>query len=148
MKLTKRPPTSLSPFVTMGDDFNQLFQGFFRPLAQSEFPNAILPAVNVDEKQDKFIFSAELPGFDKEDIQVKMQNGILTLEAEHNAESKKEAEGNILNERRYESYFRSFNFGKNIAENDITASYKNGILKLDIPKLNTESKEQTRISIE
>ncbi len=148
MKLTKLSPNSLSPFVTMGDDFNQLFQGFFRPMAQSDFPNARLPAVNVDEKEDRFLLNAELPGFNKEDIHVKMQNGVLTIEAEHKEETKKEEQGNILNERRYESYSRTLNFGKNIDENDVSASYKNGILKLDIPKLRVENKEHKRINIE
>ena len=148
MKLTKRTPTSLSPFVSMDDDFNNLFQGFFRPMSQSDLPSARMPAVNVDEKDDRYLFSAELPGFNKEDIQVKIQNGILTINAEHKEETKKEEEGNILNERRYESFSRSLNFGKNVAENDVTASYKKGILKLDIPKLKIESREHTHINIE
>ncbi len=148
MSLIKRDRQSLSPFSFADDDFNNLFQGFFRPITDMESSGKRLPAVNIDEKKDRYLVSAELPGFDKSDINVSIQDGLLTINAEHNEETKKEEEGNILNERRHESFYRTLNLGRNIAENDVSASYDKGILKMTLLKHEPESNQRNNINIE
>ena len=94
-----------------------------------------LPDFKADivDKGDKFVLEAELPGFDKKDININVDDNRLTITAEH-SESKEESKDNyIRKERRYGSFARSFDVS-NIKTEDIKADYKNGMLVLDLPK--------------
>lgn len=94
-----------------------------------------LPDFKADivDKGDKFVLEAELPGFDKKDININVDDNRLTITAEH-SESKEESKDNyIRKERRYGSFTRSFDVS-NIKTEDIKADYKNGMLVLDLPK--------------
>ena len=78
------------------DDFDNLFQGFFRPI---NYPSAFgkgehLPAVDIEEKEDCYLLMADLPGFNKDEISVSFHDGQLSIRAEHTEESeKKQKEG-------------------------------------------------------
>ena len=94
-----------------------------------------LPDFKADivDKGDKYVLEAELPGFDKKDININVDDNRLTITAEH-SESKEESKDNyIRKERRYGSFTRSFDVS-NIKTEDIKADYKNGMLVLDLPK--------------
>ena len=94
-----------------------------------------LPDFKADivDKGDKFVLEAELPGFDKKDININVDDNRLTITAEH-SESKEESKDNyIRKERRYGSFTRSFDVSI-IKTEDIKADYKNGMLVLDLPK--------------
>ncbi len=147
MSLIKHEPTQHSPLSALNTNFDNLVQGFFQPVAQSEYSGKMMPAVNIDEKDDRFVVSAELPGFDKDDIEVKFNNGVLAIKAVHNEETKREESGNVLNERHYQSFYRSFNFGNNVAENDVLAKYEKGVLNLSIPKMQTETNKSILVDI-
>ncbi len=147
MNIEKRKSTFPS---LLGDEFDNLFQGFFRPVAGSDFLTKAtkLPAVDVEETKDNFVLMADMPGFDKEDIHVSFHDGQLTIKAEHKEESEKQEKGEqVLKERRYGSYYRTLHFGNNIAEHDISASYKNGVLELTLPKLGPAAPTARKIEI-
>jgi len=147
MKLTKHKSMFPSLF---DDDMGNLFQGFFRPVFQSSLSadNTHMPAVDIDETETEYFVMAELPGFNKEDIEVSFQDGNLTIKAEHNEEvENKKKEGSIIKERRYGRFFRSFNFGNHISENDTLAKYENGVLELTIPKSEKTVDTANKISI-
>ncbi|MDI9475321.1 MAG: Hsp20/alpha crystallin family protein [Candidatus Alkaliphilus sp. MAG34] len=94
-----------------------------------------LPDFRTDivDKGDKFVLEAELPGFDKKDINISVDDNRLTITAEH-SESKEESKDNyIRKERRYGSFARSFDVS-NIKTEDIKADYENGVLTLNLPK--------------
>ena len=87
-------------------------------------------------------------GVDKKDIHVHVKDGVLTLEAETNQESKEEEEGKLIRqERRYGKYMRSFNLGTDVHEADINASFTDGVLKLKAPKLVEKELEPRRIDV-
>jgi len=144
MKLVKHS----SAFPSIFDD--NMFQGFFSPVIHSDFFNKTnrMPAVDVDETENEYTLLAELPGFNKDDIQVSFNEGQLVLKAERDEQSdKKQNGGNMLKERHYGSYYRSFNFGNNIKEQEITAKYEDGVLELVLPKSSKEKQELKNISI-
>jgi HSP20 family protein len=147
MSLIKHDPQKPSPLFSMNSDFNNLIQGFFHPIANTEYSGNRVPEVNIDEKEDCYVVSAEMPGFDREDIEVKFQDGVLAIKAEHKEEIKKEEQGNVLNERHYESFYRSLNFGNNVAESDVSAKYGKGILNLTIPKMQATPTKSILIDI-
>jgi HSP20 family protein len=107
------------------------------------------PRVDIKEANNHYEITAELPGVDKKDIHVHVKDGILTLEAETSKEDKEEKDGKVIRqERRYGKYMRSFNLGADIQEEDIKASFKDGVLKLEAPKLAPKAPERRRISID
>ena len=107
---------------------------------------------DVVETDTEYQLSAEMPGIKKEDIQIDMKNGILSIAASHREENEqKDAQGRyIRRERHSTSYSRSFRLGEEYRPEDIAARYEDGILTLTIPKkgIIEQKKESTRIAIQ
>lgn len=123
--------------------------GYYNPFKELEefekrlFSNqSITPQFRTDirDTEKEYILEADLPGFDKEDISLRIENGYLTISAEHrtNNEEKDEKGNYIRRERSYGSYSRCFDIS-GIDEEAISANFKNGVLELRLPK-ETEKK--------
>ena len=110
-----------------------------------------LPAFSTDirDEGDKFVLEAELPGFRKEDIQLHLKDGILTVSAQRTASSEeKDQRGNyIRRERRFGSFARSFDVA-GIDEESISAAYQDGILELTLPKAKPAAPAVRQIQIQ
>ena len=110
-----------------------------------------LPAFKTDirETENAYILDAELPGLSKEDIHAEVRNGYLTIHAEHKSENEEKDEKNnyIRRERSYGSFSRSFDL-EGIKSDEITASYKDGVLSLTLPKEETKQTEGRRLEIQ
>lgn len=104
--------------------------------------------VDIKEKDNSYQVKADLPGFDKKDLDVNYDDGVLTISANRNSEVEdKDEEGNFLRrERSSQSYRRQFML-KGIDEDKIDASFKDGVLNLELPKTSQEDKEKKRITI-
>jgi len=105
------------------------------------------PRVDIIEKDDKYVFVADLPGVKKEDINVNLQDGVLTIEAKVDEEKTSETDRMIRKERRSGFFSRSLNVGENIDAGEIKAEFINGLLKLTAPKPQKSSKEVQKIEI-
>ncbi|MFI2811402.1 MULTISPECIES: Hsp20/alpha crystallin family protein [Microbulbifer] len=106
------------------------------------------PRIDIRETEDSYEISAEVPGVNKDDISVTLENGVLTIEAEVHQEDKEEKEGRVIRqERRYGKYMRSFNLGTDISEEEIDASFKDGVLTLTAPKRKEPEPRHHRIEI-
>lgn len=106
------------------------------------------PRIDVSESKDSYEISAELPGVNKDDINVTLENGVLTVEAEVHRETKEEKEGKVIRqERRYGKFMRSFNLGDDVSEEEIDANFKDGVLTLKVPKHEERQPERKRIEI-
>jgi HSP20 family molecular chaperone IbpA len=106
---------------------------------------------DVHEKDGRYLLDVDMPGFKKEDVKVSLNDGTLTISAEHHdTNEEKDAKGNVLRQERYSgSCKRSFYVGDSIKQSDIHASYRNGTLSLDIPSAaKKESEEQKFIEIQ
>ena len=126
------------------------FFGDSWPVAYENQPTSFFaPRVDIKEADGHYEITAELPGVAKEDIQIHVKDGILTLEAETTKEDKEEKDGKVIRqERRYGKYMRSFNLGADIHEEDIKAAFKDGVLTLEAPKLAPKAPERRRISVD
>ena len=137
------------PFERSDDNLFDTFDNFTRNFFRSS--NASLPAFRTDirDADGKYVLEAELPGFNKEDIQLDVKDGILTITAQHteNEDEKNDKGEYIRRERRYGSFRRSFDV-TGIDENAITASYKDGVLELTLPKAQQVLPESKKIMIE
>ncbi len=113
--------------------FDDMFRFPFDTIQRSKVPGM---NVDVQEFDNGYQMDIELPGYAKEDIQADLKDGYLTISANHTENNeKKDKEGKyIRRERYYGQCQRSFFVGEEISEEDIKASFKDGILKIDIPK--------------
>ena len=108
-----------------------------------------MPAIDVQEDSDCYHIKADLPGVDKDDIKVTLENGVLSVTAATHKEDSEEKEGRVIRrERHIGRYRRSMSVGRDIDTEAIKASFENGVLALDLPKLEARLPESTRISIE
>lgn len=109
-----------------------------------------LMRTDVRETETAIEADIDLPGFKKEEIQLHLENGYLTVTAEKNAESKQEEEGKYLRQERYSGAMsRSFYVGDTLTAEDIKAKYEDGILKISLSKKEPEQiPQRSRIAIE
>ena len=90
---------------------------------------------DIKEKKDKYVIDMDLPGYEKEDIKIEIQDGYLTVHAKANkAETDKEEGKYVRKERYYGECSRSFYVGEDVTEEDIKAKFKNGTLTLEVNK--------------
>ena len=108
----------------------------------------LTPSVNIVENADNFQIQLAAPGLEKKDFKVEVDNGVLTVSAENEAEEKEEGENYTRREFSYNAFSRSFNLPENALSEKITAEYENGILTLSLPKKEvTVSKPKKEIKV-
>ena len=107
------------------------------------------PAMKTDirEADGAYILEAELPGFTREDIHAEIKNGYLTIRAERKSESEDNKENYLRRERSFGSFSRTFDL-EGIDANAISASFKNGVLTLELPKLAPKAEEARKVEIQ
>ena len=94
-----------------------------------------LMKTDINEKKDKYIIEMDLPGYEKENISLEINDGYLMISAKTNQNKDEKEEGKYVRKERFVGECsRSFYVGENIKEEDIKASFKNGILKIEVPK--------------
>ena len=103
--------------------------------------------VDIRENENAYLIEAELPGLTQDQINLTMNEDVLTISADYQSEDRQEESGRIYTERRSGHMERSFHM-ENINENGITANYKNGILYLNLPKEQPEEKVVRKIPIQ
>lgn len=95
-----------------------------------------MPAVNVKESEKDFEIEVAAPGFSKKDFNVAIEKGVLTISSERKEEKEQKEKNYTRKEFSYNSFSRSFTLPENVNEEDIRASYMDGILRLNVAKKN------------
>ena len=120
------------------DDFDRnFFRGFNRPEHVLYGKNAPhMMKTDVKETDEGYEVDMDLPGFKKDEIQLELQNGYLSISASKGVDKEeKDKKGKLIRQERYSGAMqRSFFVGKGVTEEDIKAKFEDGVLKLDIPK--------------
>jgi len=131
------------------DNFGDVFNGFFRmPLTHRSVRKARIPAVDVAETDTVYQVKAELPGIRKEDLDVTVDDGVLTIKAEHNDNQEQTENGQLIRqERSYEKFARSLRLGANVDEETITAEYRDGVLHITLPKAKEDQPRKVEVSV-
>jgi HSP20 family protein len=106
---------------------------------------AWLPAVDIREDEDQFVFTAELPGLTREEVDITIEEKVLTISGERKFESKEDNKNYHRIERSYGSFSRSFSLPHDIDQDGVTAAFENGLLKITLPK--SEATKPRRIEI-
>ena len=126
--------------------FDNMFDDMFRDPFFTSSNTTKLMKTDIQEKDDKYILDMDLPGYDKEDIKAQLKDGYLTISAQKNTSNdEKDEEGNYIRRERYcGKCSRSFYVGDSIKEEDIKASFNNGILELTFPKEVPQKEEEMK----
>src|ERR671920_1064874 len=95
---------------------------------------AWMPSVDIFENKDSIVLEAELPGMNREDFELTVENNVLTLRGERRFEKKDEADNYHRVERAYGSFTRSFTLPQTVSPQNVTAEYKNGVLRVVLQK--------------
>ena len=124
--------------------FEREFFGRKNPLYGKNEKNIM--KTDVRETENTYELDIDLPGFKKDEVTAKLENGYLTINAAKGLDKDKtDKQGNYIRRERYAGAMsRSFYVGKNITQNDIHAKFENGILTLDIPKVDEKQVEENR----
>ena len=132
--------------VPRRNDFD-LFDDFFRDDFFNRKENNLMKT-DIKESKDKYIIEMDLPGYDKENINLSLKDGYLSISAKvEKEENENEKEKFIRKERFFGECSRSFYVGDRVTEEDIHAEFKNGILKINVPKKDEREEETKYIEI-
>ena len=105
-------------------------------------------STDIIEKDDKYEFHIELPGFKKDDIKIELRDGQVFISAKNEKNDVEKKDGKVIRQERfYGEMSRSFYVGEGVTEKDIEATFKDGILYLDVPKKEPEEPEKKYITI-
>ena len=126
----------LTPFDKLFDQFFETsFPEVVRTVGVKPYQGSAYPKVNVYEYDDKVGIIAEIPGLDKKDLSVEVQEGTLTISGEKHSILEDENAKVLRRELKASSFKRNFELGENLDGDNINASFKNGVLSIEIPKL-------------
>lgn len=128
-------------------DINRLFDAFMSPLERTEVKNTLSPKLDIAELKDKYEIKAELPGMDEKDINLSVEDGLLTISGEKKAETEEKDKGYYLKECSYGSFSRSVRLPDNIADDKISAQFRKGVLFIDMPKTKEIQSKARKIEI-
>jgi HSP20 family protein len=150
------------PFESLRREVDRLFEDFDRgswlsPFRRSVFDMepfwgretriATAPAVDIVEKDNAYEVTAELPGMDEKNIEVKLDNGGLTIKGEKREEKEEKQKGYHLQERRFGSFERYFAIPDGVDSDKIEANFKKGVLTVELPKKPEAQKPVKKIDV-
>jgi HSP20 family protein len=164
VKQEKTEPSSAvmwQPFESLRQEVNRLFDDFgwgsWQPFPRSLFAaeplfrrglmRATMPAVDLVESDKAYEITAELPGMDEKNIDVKVTDGKLTIKGEKQEEKEEKKKDYYLHERRFGSFERSFDLPESVEAEKIEASFKKGVLMVTLPKKAEAQKPAKKIEV-
>ena len=127
---------------TMDRFFGDTFGRFFEDRGEG---SGWSPAVDVEESENEIAFAVELPGFENKEIEISVEDGYLVLKGERKFEEKSSKYHRV--ERRYGKFLRSFQLPDTVNEEKISASLKNGVLRLTLPKREEVKPRQIPVAV-
>ena len=140
----------LEPFrglSTLQDQFNRLFTESFRNHPEESALTTWAPAVDIYETPNELVVKADLPDVNEKDIDVRVENNLLTIRGERKFEKSVSEENYLRVERTYGSFSRSFSLPNTVNPEAIGAEYKNGVLTVTLPKREESKPRQVKVTV-
>ncbi len=145
-----RTITRWEPFrgvSTLQDRLNRIFNEDFERTGEESSLTAWAPAVDIYETEHELVVKADLPEVDPKDLDIRVENNILTIRGERKFEKKVSEENYLRVERSYGSFARSFTLANTVNSDAIKAEYQNGVLTLSIPKREEAKPKQIKVNV-
>ena len=161
-KVEKMTPSTLRPFESFRREVDRLFDDFsgggwrspfgrsffdIEPFRRTEAAFGSVPAVDVTQTDKGYEITAELPGMEDKDVEVKLANGVLTIRGEKRDEKEEKQKDYYLRERSFGSFERSFQVPENIDSDKISAGFKKGVLTIMLPQSAEAQRAEKKIDI-
>jgi HSP20 family protein len=148
-----KPFTEVAPFrefERMKRDMDRLWDSFLEGglRRRTEEGGEWLPSLDVSETKNELVVKAEVPGMDAKDIDISLSDGVLTIKGEKKQEKEEKEADYHLVERSYGAFVRSVQLSKEVKADKISASYKDGVLKIALPKSEEAKKKEIKIKVE
>jgi len=140
----------LEPFrglSTLQDQFNRLFNESFRNHPEESALTTWAPAVDIYETPNELVVKADLPDVNEKDIDVRVENNLLTIRGERKFEKSVSEENFLRVERTYGAFSRSFSLPNTVNAETIGAEYKNGVLTVTLPKREESKPRQVKVTV-
>lgn len=154
------PGWDWDPFKSMRQQFDRLWQDFEWPDFRVGLPrrtfehlrnwpevSATIPAVDLVERDGGYEIQAELPGMNRDQIEIRLSDGMMTIKGEKSAEHVEDKENYHLRERSYGSFQRSFRIPAGVNADKVEARFENGVLKITLPKSSEALKKERKIEV-
>lgn len=139
-------PTYRPTFSSTMADWDNFFDNFFATPAVNQYAG-MKPKCDIEETEEAFLLSLDLPGIKEKDIHVELEDGYLTISGERTKDFKSNENGVSRSEKYYGKFERSFKLPEGVTDKDIEAHYEAGVLELMIPKAKDEAKEAKKIEV-
>ena len=144
LKMTLVRWNPMRSLISLPNEIDRFFDDYGLNLRDSD--TIWRPHVDLSESEDLYEVEAELPGMKKEDIKIEIHDNVLTLTGEKKQEEKSDKKSYHRIESSYGKFERSFRLPKEVKAEDIKAKYKNGILTIDIPKVEETKPKEIAVS--
>ena len=143
----------LRDLVNLQERMNRMFDDSFRGIGRTGSEDWALggswaPAVDIYEHEGNIVLKAELPGIDPKDVDVRLENNTLTLRGERQLDNEVKQESYHRVERAYGAFTRSFTLPSVVDQDKIKADYKDGVLKVTLPKREEAKPKQINIGVQ
>jgi len=132
---------------TFRNNIDKIFDDFFFFSPTSLFKNDWEPSIDIEEGKETINVKAEMPGIDEKDLDVKIENNVLILSGEKKEEKKEEKKNYIFSERKYGSFYRSITLPEGIDREKVKATFKKGVLQIEIPKKEVSEPKKIAVNI-
>ena len=133
--------------TTLQDQINRLFTDAFNRNGEQSSLSAWAPAVDIYETEHELVVKADLPDIDPKDLDIRVENNLLTIRGERKFEKKVSEENYLRVERSFGSFARSFTLANTVNTDAIKAEYQNGVLTLAIPKREEAKPKQIKVNV-
>jgi len=145
-----RPINRWEPFrgaTTLQEQVNRLFNDVFDRNQTESSLSTWAPAVDIYESEHELVVKADLPDVDPKELDIRVENNVLTLRGERKFEKKVSEENYLRVERTYGAFSRSFSLASTVNPEAIKADYQNGVLTLSIPKREEAKPKQIKVNV-
>jgi HSP20 family protein len=133
--------------TTLQDQINRVFHDAFDGTGEDASLTAWAPAVDIYETEHELVVKADLPDIDPKDLDIRVENNILTIRGERKFENKVNEDNYLRIERAYGSFSRSFSLANSVNSDAIKADYHDGVLTLSIPKTEEAKPKQIKVNV-
>jgi len=147
MRLVRwRPHAGIAP---LHDEFERMFDSFFGVDRRRSDLQTFdwVPRVNVEELEDRFEITAEIPGMAKEEIGIDLQENVLTIKGEKKYEKEEKDRNYHICERSHGTFQRAFTLPENVNADGIEAEYEGGVLKIALPKTEPVKPKEIKVKV-
>jgi len=137
-----------TPFATLSSHLDDLFSDNIFESIDRKLTTGSWPKVDISESDNGYVIRADLPGMDKKDVSISVENGVLTITGEKTDEYKREKGKYYHLERSYGKFCRTFSLPDGVDSEKITASMKNGVLELEVLKSEKQKPKSIEIKVD